>query len=104
MPLPEKNNQIITIDEATNYTSAYRKQSSPDAIRGGLFWKEFVQKLLDQPGCAAMRYYHGMNADGKPVIVLVGVNNKGDDMTDGILLELSPLCPPICGSFNMLNS
>jgi hypothetical protein len=104
MPLPEKNNQIITLDEATNYTSAYRKQSSPDAKLGGLFWKEFVQKLLDQPGCAAMRYYHGVNTDGKPVIVLVGVNDKGDDMTEGLLLEFSPFCPPFCGISNILNS
>ncbi|MBI5022073.1 MAG: hypothetical protein HZB59_11615 [Ignavibacteriales bacterium] len=104
MPLPEKNNQIITLDEATKYTSAYRKQSSPNATKGGLFWKEFVQKLLDQPGCAAMRYYHGFNTDGKPVIVLVGVNDKGDDITEGVLLEISPLCPPICSSPNTLNS
>ncbi|MBI4810794.1 MAG: hypothetical protein HY800_05015 [Ignavibacteriales bacterium] len=98
MALPPKNNQIISLDEASKYTSAYRQQATANAIKGGLFWKEYVQKLLDQPGCVAMRYYHGMNTDGKPIIVLVGVNDKGDDITDGILLEILPFCPPFCPS------
>ena len=98
MPLPEKNNQVITLDEASKYTSAYRQQAKTDAIRGGLFWKEYVQKLLDQPGCVAMRYYHAIDDKGNPTIILSGIDAKGDDLTGGVLLELGPHCPPWCPS------
>lgn len=102
--LPPKHSQLESLKNASKYTSAYRQQAGPDAIKGGLFWKDYVQKLLDQSGCVAMRYYHGMNTDGKPVIVLVGVNDKGDDITDGVLLELIPFCPPFCPTQNPLTS
>ncbi|MDI6765385.1 MAG: hypothetical protein QME52_00930 [Bacteroidota bacterium] len=98
MPLPQKNNQIISLDEASKLTSKYRAESKTDAIKGGLFWKEYLQKLLDQPGCVAMRYYYAVDNDGKNTIVLTGVNSNGDDITEGVLLELAPWCPPWCPS------
>ena len=104
MALPQKNNQIISLDEASKLTNKYRGQAAKDAIKGGLFWKDYVQKLLDQPGCVALRYYHAQDDKGNPVIVLVGVDDKGDDMTEGVLLEFGWWCPPICGSSNILNS
>jgi len=104
MPLPEKNNQIITLDQASKYTSSYRAQAKADAIKGGLFWKDYVQKLLDQPGCIAMRYYHAQDDKGNPIIVLVGVNGDGHDITDGVLLEFGVLCPPWCWDTSPLNS
>lgn len=104
MPLPPKSNQIISLDEASKLTSKYREQAKNGAIKGGLFWKEYLQKLLDQPGCVAMRYYHAIDDKGNPAIVLSGVNANGDDLTGGVLLELGWLCPPICGINNQLNS
>ena len=104
MPLPEKNNQTITLAEATKYTSAFRRQSSPDAIKAGLFWKEHVQTLLDQASCVAMRYYHALNEIGSPVIVLIGVDSDGNDITNGTILEIGLPCPPFCSSNNQLNS
>lgn len=104
MALPPKNNQIISLDEASKLTSKYREQAETDAIKGGLFWKEYVQKLLEQPGCVAMRYYHAIDDKGNPAIVLVGVNNEGEDITGGVLLEIGMVCPPWCPSSNKLNS
>jgi hypothetical protein len=104
MPLPQKNNQIISLDEASRLTNKYRVQAAKDAIKGGLFWKDYVQKLLDQPGCVAMRYYHAQDDKGNPAIVLVGVDMGGKDITGGVMLEFSPFCPPICDAPNALNS
>jgi hypothetical protein len=102
--LPPKSNHLIGLIEASKMTHAYRAQAGPDAIKGGLFWKEYVQKLLDQPDCAAMRYYYAIGDAGKPTIVLVGVDSNGSDITDGIILELSPWCPPFCDNTNSLTS
>lgn len=98
MTLPPKNNQIISLEEASKLTSKFREQVKAEAIKGGLFWKEYVQKLLDQPGCVAMRYYHAIDDKGNPTIVLSGIDNNGDDLTGGILLEVGPFCPPFCPS------
>ena len=104
MPLPEKNNQIITLDKAGKFTRAFRQIASADAIISGLFWKEYVQKILDQPSCVAIRYYHGIDDDGKPTVILVGVDNNGNDLTGGVLTEYGWPCPPFCSSTNPLNS
>lgn len=104
MALPQKNNQIISLDEASKLTNKYRAQAAKDAIKGGLFWKDYVQKLLDQPGCVALRYYHAQDEKGSPLIVLVGVDGDGNDIASGVLLEFGNLCPPICGIANQLNS
>jgi hypothetical protein len=104
MPLPPKNSQIISLDEASKLIGKFRAQAKADAIKGGLFWKDYVQKLLDQPGCVAMRYYHAQDDKGNPIIVLVGVDGDGNDMTGGIILELGPWCPPICDLSSKLNS
>jgi len=103
MALPQKNNQIISLDEASKLTNKYRDQAAKDAIKGGLFWKDYVQKLLDQPDCVAMRYYHAQDDKGNPIIVLVGVDSAGNDISDGVLLELSPWCPPFCDLSSKLN-
>jgi len=104
MPLPNQNNQIITLDEASKLTKRYREKIKQGEALGGLFWKNGLEKLLSQSNCVAMRYYYGINDDGKPVIILVGVNDSGDDIIDGVLLEIGPLCPPFCPSMNKLNS
>ncbi|MBA4313143.1 MAG: hypothetical protein C0417_11000 [Chlorobiaceae bacterium] len=104
MALPPKYNQIISPVEASKLTGKYREQAEIGAIKGGLFWKEYVQKLLDQPGCVALRYYYALDDKGNPTIVLVGVDGDGNDMTNGIILEISPFCPPICSISNSLNT
>ncbi len=103
MALPPKNSQIISLDEASKLTSRYREQGKPDAIKGGLFWKEYVQKLLDQPSCVAMRYYHAVDEKGYPTIILVGIDGSGEDLTGGIILELAPFCPPWCPTKELLS-
>lgn len=60
--------------------------------------------ILDQPGCIGVRYYRALNADGDPSMILVGVDQAGDDMTAGLLLDGIFLCPPFCPGGNVLNS
>lgn len=71
---------------------------------GGYFGKAALKKLLAQPECIGARYYFGREDDGKPVIVLLGVDRAGRDLLDGVLLDLSMLCPPFCADINLLNS
>ena len=104
MQLPGRNEQTISLNEASQQTRNFRLKASADAIKGGLFWKENVQKLLDQSDCVALRYYYGNDDKGLPTIVLVGVTSDGKDITDGIILEYAWPCPPFCDDPHLLNS
>jgi len=103
MAMPERTNQISTLEEAKAYVSRFQNKATEGAIRGGAFWKEYVQKILDQPDCVALRYYFGENEDGSPTIVLVGVDSEWRDQTDGTIVEMQLPCPPYCQAPNELN-
>lgn len=102
MVLPPESNHGVTLAEASVLTANFRKRST-QRIRGGMFWKEAVERVVNQQGCIGMRYYYGQNDDGTPVIVLVGVDANGRDMTGGFLAERSSPCPPYCDAPNALN-
>ncbi len=43
-----------------------------------------------------MRIYYGMHPDGAPCLVLVGVDQHGEEILEGELLEKNFPCPPFC--------
>jgi len=104
MSLPEKKDQTITLDAASKLTANYRRVVPPATVIAAGFWKETVEKIIDQTGCVALRVYYGRTADGSPTPVLVAVNENGDDITAGVLGDENFPCPPFCGAPNPLNS
>ncbi len=94
----------ITLKQAAALTKRYRKYAEPSAEKGGLFNRHAIERLLAQPGCTGLRYYHGRQTDGRYAIVLVAVDEKGNDMERGLLLENHFPCPPFCGGDGELNS
>jgi len=99
-----KENHDITLTEAANLTFNFRMQAGPNAVLGGFFGKDAVLAILGQEGAVGLRYYYGIDDDGKPHIILIGVTKDGNDMTDGLLAERSAICPPCCAQENELNS
>jgi hypothetical protein len=100
MPLPDPKSHRISLDEAA--AQARRGRGGPH--KGGMFLRAELDQLLAQPGCAGLRYYYGRKGDGQDSLILIGVDKEGNDMTQGIMLEESFLCPPWCGAANSLNS
>ncbi len=94
----------ISLSAAAELTRRYRGQKSSGQINGGYFGKEALVALLGQTGCIGMRYYYGLTSLGEQVLVLVGVDANGDDMTTGDLAEASIPCPSFCGEDNDLNT
>lgn len=80
--LPPKESQRIALADAVELTQRYRK-AAPASEHGGFFWAQGLQELLAQPRCVGVRYYHGLSADGLYRIVLVGVDENGNDITKG---------------------
>ena len=102
MFLPTRDHHIQLAD-AARMTRRFR-ETRPNGERGGAFHSGPILELLDQPGCAAMRYYHALGAYGRPTLVLVGVDVSNDDLTDGVVLDLMVPCPPFCALPNELNA
>ena len=89
---PEGDHKV-TIGEAREFVERRRRAFEQT---GGAFKKSALERLLNQTGCVGMRIYYGMHPDGQPAIVLVGVDQYGEEMMDGELLEDSFPCPPFC--------
>ena len=100
MALPDPKSHRISLEDA----AAQTRRSRGGPHKGGMFLRAELDQVLAQPGCAGLRYYYGRKADGQDSLILVGVDEKGNDMEQGVLLEESFLCPPICGTTNVLNA
>lgn len=66
------------------------------------FGADRVQEILDQTGCVGIRIYNGYY-DSKRRLVIVGVDEDGNDMTSGRILEFANPCPPNCAPSNAIN-
>jgi hypothetical protein len=97
-------NHTITLEEAAKLTRNYREQAGPGAVKAGFFGKATIQKIIDQDGCVGLRIYYGLEDDGTPAFVLVGVTADGEDLTGGILAERQRPCPPYCDERSPLNT
>ncbi|HQV00759.1 MAG: hypothetical protein JNK61_03385 [Bacteroidia bacterium] len=100
---PEQNQQV---DTGTADTAAFNYRHSAhynDKIKGGLFGKDAIVALLDQPGCVGVRFYIGLNSSGKKTMVLFGVDAKGVDLVAYVADQNVP-CPNYCSDSNSLNT
>ena len=109
MALPDPKSHRISLDEAAAQARRHRGPPSGgppsgNPHKGGLFLRAELDQLLAQPGCAGLRFYYGRKDDGQDTLILVGVDEKGNDMEQGVLMEEHFLCPPVCGTANALNS
>ncbi len=92
---PGAEKHEITLDEAKLHIKRHKENPIHPNLHGGSFDRGAIDKILAQRGCKGLRYYHGRDEDGKPNLVLVGVDKAGKDMTASIM-ERSGFCPPYC--------
>lgn len=91
------NPHEISLQEAKEMTHAYQNEPTFQGLTVSCkIGKEAYQELMNQDGCAGVRTYFAKNESGKLTIVVVGVDDNGNDMTDGVLLNRALLCPNAC--------
>jgi hypothetical protein len=105
MPTGNENHDI-SFANAGVMTKKYRTSVPASAIIGGFFGKKAILEILSQDDCVGIRYYYGLDANGTDVLILVGVDANGDDLTgtNNVCKEMSILCPTMCSATNALNS
>ena len=81
-------------------------------VKSEVFSRQQIEKLLTKPGCSQLRVYYGMSQDLRIHALLVGVNDKGEDMLNSSsltnseeeVIEDAMRCPPNCPPPSPLNS
>jgi hypothetical protein len=99
MPLPPPRSHRISLSDASTLV-----RSRSTVVKGGFFFRKELDELLAQPSCSGIRYYYAKDSSGNDTIILVGVDQEGNDLVQGVLMEDSFFCPPFCGNANALNS
>ena len=103
MELNDNTGELVTLTEAAEWTQNYRSTINSGDVTGHFFGKNKYNTILEQPGCIGVRTYYGIE-NGEKVLVLVGVDEQGNDMTNGAIVEQGAKCPPRCSEINALNS
>jgi hypothetical protein len=120
---------FISLEEAIKMTTDYRdhRESILQAAYQGknilciseTFEKSQVETVINQSGCVGLRVYYGMDAELKVHAIIVGVDEKNQDITGGIfsknavttrtttdfgsILENGQRCPEECPPSSPLN-
>jgi len=76
----------------------------PEQVHAGAVTRDALEILLGQNGCTGVRMYYGLTAEGTLTLVLVGTDEAGNDLDEGVLMDRVYPCPPFCAVDSALNS
>ena len=94
--------EVITLVEAIDFTHYYQEEY-PDSTKAYLIDVDKLDLITKQKHCVGVRIYNGYDKETNTTnVVLVGVNDQGEDMTGGIIIERARPCPPYCPSKSSL--
>lgn len=80
--------KIITLAEATELTQAYQNSEigKGQTISADVS-KTDLDLILNQQNCVGLRIYNAMEKDNTINFVLIGIDENGDDITNGVILN-----------------
>ncbi len=96
-------NSGVTPAEASRSTRLYRITRISGSLKAHFFGRAIAEEVLGQAGCVGLRLYRAREENGRRTLVLVGVDELGNDLVSGILGEHVLDCPPWCSEVNSLN-
>jgi hypothetical protein len=100
--LPYDSTHIISAERAT-YLIENFKNNFPSLRSTSYMTKESVNKILNQPDVARVRYYFGNTIFGQPELFFLGVNTNGDDIIQGKIISSTFTTTGISNLLNSLN-
>lgn len=96
MAIDKNTSEVITLDQAIEYTHFFQ-ENNPDSIKSFFAGINKINRILEQENCIGIRFYNGYDTKTqKNNLVLVGVNEIGEDITNGVILERLTPCPNHC--------
>ncbi len=74
-----KVGEEISHETAAEFIMSYGK-TYPTDLKWFCMGKDILTQILNQPGCAGMRFYNGINEKGQKTLVYVGIDADGKDI------------------------
>jgi len=96
--LTGSEDHAISLETAVRMTTRYRADAPAGAALAESFGRDAIAAILAHPRCVGLKIYHGVNDDGRQVVVLIGVDGDGNDIIEGYVGDNGIVCPPICGN------
>jgi len=96
------NGEVISKDDGKTMIDAYQN-NYPSNKKAYLYDATLIQSILDQEDVTGLRIYNGERSNGDTCVILVGTNNDGDDLTDGVIVERGKPCPNVCPNNSFFN-
>lgn len=101
----------ISLETAKKWTANYRATIKPGETEAHYFGHESIRRVLDESRSVGIRAYYAIDDNGKKQLLLVGVDEDGNDLLpqaagsasaqadgDPIIVDQSFPCPPYCSS------
>lgn len=96
MSINNNTGEVITLDEAIDFTHTFQ-DNNPDEIKSFFAGINKINRILGQDDCIGIRFYNGTDpVTGQNNLVLVGVDQNGEDITSGVIVEKLITCPNFC--------
>lgn len=93
----------ITSTEGGDLTKNYRDSAPSGCKLAHFLGKDKLQDLLDVEGSMGIRFYYGINSEGKQQLVAVAADANENDIMS-LILDAAIPCPSRCSNKNALNS
>ncbi len=91
------NSHEITLTEAVTMTHDFQNDATFSGMTVSCGYDASVfEDLLAQGGATGIRIYFAKNSAGTLTTVLVATDEAGNDLTEGLLMDKSILCPYNC--------
>ena len=65
-----------------------------------VYSRNIFEKILGQKECVGIRFYPGLDDEGRYTLLYCGVDAKGNDILQGTIGDVPWRCPPVCSSAN----
>lgn len=96
MEINKKSGTVISLEKAIELTHSYQ-ESNPEKPNSYFVGLDKINELLQQNENIGLRIYPGLDPQSNQNnMVLVAVDQEGEDLTNGIMLDELITCPPMC--------
>lgn len=100
--MDRNSSELISIEDAQTYTFEHQRQN-PEAIKSHFVGIDKLNLILKQEGCIGISIYEGLDPETQDKkLILVGVDEEGNSMEIGPVLQHLITCPPMCSKDNSL--
>ncbi len=87
--------EVISLSTGSDWTANYRA-ANPGQTKAFFYGQVILNDILAQADCVGIRIYYAIDEEGDKQLVIVGVDEDGNDQTAGIVADRAKPCPTYC--------